>query len=112
MGGIKNRKGEMITEVGFIEVRTGSEAEFEAAVKVAAATVLTRAQGFHGFQLHRGVERRSVYTFTLLWDTLEDHTIGFRESSLFAEWRAIIGPYFANPPTVEHWTPLWELPHA
>jgi heme-degrading monooxygenase HmoA len=102
----------MIREIGFVEVLAGREAEFEAAVKVAASTVLTRSHGFQGFQLDRGIERPSVYTFTLLWDTLEDHTIGFRESSLFAEWRAIIGPFFVNPPTVEHWTPLWELPRS
>jgi hypothetical protein len=37
------------------------------------------------------------------WDTLEDHTVGFRESDLFVQWRALIGPFFANPPQVEHW---------
>ncbi|MDP1720913.1 MAG: antibiotic biosynthesis monooxygenase [Candidatus Nanopelagicaceae bacterium] len=102
----------MIREIGFVEVLEGREAEFEAAVKVAASTVLPRSHGFQGFQLHRGIERSGVYTFTLLWDSLEDHTIGFRESSLFAEWRAIIGPFFAHPPVVEHWTPLWELPRS
>jgi len=40
------------------------------------------------------------------WNTLEDHTQGFRESPAFAEWRAIIGPFFAQPPQVEHFTLL------
>ncbi len=102
----------MIREIGFVEVIEGHESEFEAAIKVAASTVLRRARGFQGFQLHRGIERSNVYTFTLLWETLEDHTIGFRESSLFAEWRGILGPFFANPPLIEHWTPLWEFPHS
>jgi len=34
---------------------------------------------------------------------VEDHTVGFRESELFVQWRALIGPFFANPPEVEHW---------
>ncbi len=102
----------MIREIGFVEVIAGREPEFEAAIKVAASTVLPKAKGFIDFQLHRGTERSNIYTFTLHWQTLEDHTIGFRGSSLFDEWRAIIGPFFVNPPTVEHWTPLWELPRS
>jgi hypothetical protein len=38
----------------------------------------------------------------IFWDTLEDHTVGFRQSPLFVEWRAIVGPFFAVPPVVEH----------
>jgi len=44
----------------------------------------------------------------IFWDTLEDHTVGFRGSSLFTEWRAIVGPFFAAPPHVEH----FELTYA
>ena len=42
--------------------------------------------------------------FEIQWETLADHTVGFRESELFPKWRAIIGPYFASPPQVEHWS--------
>jgi hypothetical protein len=38
----------------------------------------------------------------IFWATLEDHTVGFRESPAFANWRAIVGPFFAAPPVVEH----------
>jgi hypothetical protein len=38
-----------------------------------------------------------------VWDTLEDHMVGFRESPAFAEWRALLGPHFAGPPAVEHY---------
>jgi heme-degrading monooxygenase HmoA len=41
---------------------------------------------------------------TIFWDTLEDHTEGFRGGPLFAQWRAIVGPFFAQPPVVEHFT--------
>jgi hypothetical protein len=53
--------------------------------------------------LHKGIERSNTYTFHINWETLEDHTIGFRESDLFVKWREFIGEYFAKPPTVEHW---------
>ncbi|NBU85691.1 MAG: antibiotic biosynthesis monooxygenase, partial [Actinobacteria bacterium] len=62
-----------------------------------------QANGFNGINVHRGVERPNVYLLTLQWDTLEAHTVGFRESDLFVQWRALIGPFFANPPVVEHW---------
>jgi hypothetical protein len=38
----------------------------------------------------------------IFWDTLEDHTVAFRQGPLFAQWRAIVGPFFARPPLVEH----------
>ena len=38
----------------------------------------------------------------IVWDTLEDHTVGFRQSDAFTQWRTIVGPFFAGPPTVEH----------
>ena len=49
------------------------------------------------------VERPDVYVFTIGWETLEDHTQGFRDSALFEQWRALIGPHFAQPPVVEHY---------
>jgi hypothetical protein len=36
------------------------------------------------------------------WASLEDHTVGFREGPLFPQWRAIVGPFFSQPPAVEH----------
>ena len=48
------------------------------------------------------VERPDVFCFTIAWETLEDHTVGFRESDLFVQWRELIGPHFASAPLVEH----------
>ena len=92
----------MIIEHGTINVLAGQEAAFEAAY-VEAAQVIARSPGFHFVRLSRGVERPSTYLLLVGWDTLEDHTIGFRESDLFGEWRGWIGPYFAGPPEVEHY---------
>ena len=36
----------------------------------------------------------------------EDHTVGFRQGPLFPQWRAIVGPFFAQPPVVESTPPL------
>ena len=95
----------MILEAATIEVVPGRELEFLAALEQ-AKLVLAQAAGFRGIQVHRGIERPSAFLLAITWETLEDHTVGFRGGELFAQWRAIIGPFFAEPPDVEHWTPL------
>ena len=93
----------MILEIAFVEVLPENHLTFEAAVAKAVREVLPQAKGFIDFQLHKGIEQSNTYTFHINWETLEDHTIGFRESDLFVKWRETIGEYFAKPPTVEHW---------
>jgi len=94
----------VIVEVAQIEVNMGQEAEFETALE-SAKLVLANATGFLGITVHRGIELPSHYLLVLNWETLEDHTVGFRESDLFTQWRSLIGPFFANPPQVLHWQP-------
>jgi heme-degrading monooxygenase HmoA len=92
-----------VFELAMVEVLDGHHDEFEDELLRAAATVLPRAGGFIEFTGHGwGVERPSIYVFTIRWETLADHVEGFRNSDLFGEWRAIIGPHFASPPLVEH----------
>jgi len=93
----------MIKEFAQVEVLPGKDGEFVAAVNLAVAKVLSTARGFIAFEIYKSVERENVYMFEIQWATLVDHTIGFRESDLFPKWRAIIGPFFASPPQVEHW---------
>ncbi len=94
----------MIKEFAQVEVLPGKDGEFVAAVNLAVAKVLSTARGFIAFEIYKSVERENVYMFEIQWATLVDHTIGFRESDLFPKWRAIIGPFFASPPQVEHWS--------
>lgn len=91
----------MITEIAQIDVKPGSEKDFEAAVAKARPLFL-RAKGGKGFELHRSVEKPSRYRLVAKWETLENHTVDFRGSADFAEWRALAGPFFASPPDVEH----------
>ena len=95
----------MVLEHADIRILPGSRAAFEAVIHHAVKTVLSKSPGFRSYQVHAGIEAPERYLLTIEWDTLEDHTVGFRESALFAEWRALVGPFFAAPPTVEHFTP-------
>lgn len=91
----------MIVEHALIHVTPGREDEFAAQFPRARA-VIEQAEGFRWAELHRFVERPSVFLLLVGWDTLEAHLEGFREGPLFAQWRAVIGPFFAEPPVVEH----------
>jgi heme-degrading monooxygenase HmoA len=91
----------MVTEIAQIEIKPGSEQDFEAAV-MRARTVFGRSKGFQGFELHRSIEKPQRYRLLVKWETLENHTVDFRGSENFAEWRGLVGQYFASPPEVEH----------
>jgi heme-degrading monooxygenase HmoA len=94
----------MILEIADIRIHPGQQAAFEAAIQHGLDTVASRAKGFQGAKVNRGIESPERFILQIFWDTLEDHTVGFRQGPLFAEWRAIVGPFFASPPNVEHFT--------
>lgn len=93
----------MIWEIAQIEVKPGFEAEFEAAA-AKAVPLFQRAKGCKGMQLQRSHEHTSRYRLVVDWETLEDHIVTFRGSEDFQAWRALVGPFFASPPEVEHTT--------
>ena len=92
----------MVLELADIRIQPGRNAEFEAAIRRGVETVIARAEGFRTWSVRRGVESPDRYVLMIEWDTLEDHTQKFRGGPLFPEWRAIVGPFFAAPPAVEH----------
>ena len=92
----------MIIEVAHIKVLPGHEVKFETAV-AKAVEVFSQAKGCVGLHLQRCIESPLEYEAIIRWDTLEDHTVGFRESDLFQQWRALVGPHFDGPPEVKHY---------
>jgi heme-degrading monooxygenase HmoA len=91
----------MVTEIALIDVKPGLEAEFEAGVATAAA-LFQCAKGCRAMELQRSVEKPSRYRLFVQWETLEDHTVAFRGSEDFQEWRRLVGHCFERPPEVEH----------
>lgn len=92
----------MILELADIRIAPGRQAEFDEAIQRGLTTVIARARGMRGWKVNRGIESPERYVLQIFWDTLEHHTVHFRGGPLFAEWRAIVGPFFAAPPVVEH----------
>ena len=71
-----------------------------------ALPVIRAARGCLSAEVTRCVEEPNLYLLLVEWETIEDHTIGFRESPAFAEWRSHVGPFFAAPPLVQHFESL------
>ena len=92
----------MILELVDIRIQPGQQAAFDEAIQRAISTVASKAKGFQGFKVNKGIENPERYILQIFWDTLENHTVDFRGSPAFIEWRAIVGPFFAAPPVVEH----------
>ena len=96
----------MILEVADIRITPGRQAEFETAIALGASTVIAHAEGYLSHQVQKCVETPERYLLLVQWQTLEHHTVTFRGGPLFPQWRAIVGPFFAQPPVVEHFALL------
>jgi len=94
----------MILEVADFRIGPGQQAAFEEAIQRGVTTVISQAKGYRGWKVNHSVESPERYLLMIFWDTLEDHMVGFRQGPLFPRWRAIVGPFFAQPPQVEHFT--------
>lgn len=91
----------MVTEIARLTVVTGQEAELERAFGEFKAT-LAKAPGFHGAELHRGVEKPSEYWLFVSWESVEAHTVDFKASGGFARWDELVGPHLALAPDAVH----------
>lgn len=91
----------MILEIAQIDVKPGLEAAFEGGVGK-AAPIFKRAKGCRSMALQRSIEQPSRYRLFVEWQTLENHTVDFRGSADFQEWRKLVAHCFAAAPVVEH----------
>jgi heme-degrading monooxygenase HmoA len=94
----------MILEHCDIQIDPSKQSAFEEAIVRGVETVISKAKGFQGYKVNHSLETPSRYLLLIYWDTLENHTVDFRGSDAFADWRAIVGPFFMKPPVVEHMT--------
>lgn len=92
----------MITEVAILDVRTEQTEAFETAFAQAQAIISTMS-GYISHELNRCIENRSRYILLVRWQTLQAHTEGFRGSSEYQQWKALLHRYYEPFPTVEHY---------
>ena len=98
----------MILEQAVLDVKPGREREFEAAF-AKAERFLSTSPGYVSHELKRCIEKTSRYLLLVRWRTLEDHTVGFRQSAPYQEWKKLLHHFYDPFPTVEHYQPV-ELP--
>ncbi|SHM68758.1 antibiotic biosynthesis monooxygenase family protein [Gracilibacillus kekensis] len=91
----------MITEAVMLQVKQGMEKEYEQAFNK-ASTIIVSMNGYISHELQRCLEVKGKYLLIVRWQTLEDHTIGFRQSKEYQEWKKILHHYYDPFPTVEH----------
>ena len=92
----------MVLEVAILDVIPGQESDFEQAFDEAQKFISVQ-QGYVEHELKRCIERRSRYILLVGWTTLEDHTVGFRGSAEYQEWKSLLHHFYDPFPTVEHY---------
>lgn len=95
----------MILEVAILDVKPGQTEAFEAAFREASTLIMTQ-RGCTGYNLQRCLENPSRYVLLVNWKTLEDHTVGFRQSADYQEWKRLLHHFYDPFPTVEHYEPI------
>ena len=91
----------MVLEVALIDVT--DPAAFIAAYR-SVHPVLAGTDGCHSVRMTSGIESPNRFVLIVEWESVEAHEVNFRQTERFAEWRAAIGPHFAQPPVVEHFS--------
>ena len=92
----------MILEVAKLDVKVGQEDAFEAAF-AEAKHIIASMPGFVSLELQRCVETANRYLLLVRWQSLKHHTVGFRSSSEYQRWKALLHHFYDPFPTVEHY---------
>ena len=93
----------MILEIAQLQIEPGETAGFEAAFSK-AGHIISAMNGYLGHELQRCMENDHHYMLLVRWQTLEDHTVGFRQSVQYQEWRKLLHHFYDPFPTVLHYT--------
>ena len=93
----------MVLEVAMLIVKSGLEQAFETAFRQ-ASLLIASMPGYISHELHQCLEVPGKYLLLVRWNTLEDHTIGFRESSVYQKWKQLLHHFYDPFPVVEHFT--------
>ncbi len=95
----------MILEVAILNIRPGQRQAFEAAFKQ-AAPIIASIPGYLSHELQHCIEVPDRYLLLVRWQTLEDHTVGFRGSPQYQDWKRLLHHFYDPFPVVEHYQAL------
>ena len=92
----------MILEVAILYVRTNFENQFEKDFLI-AGKYISSVNGYKGHTLKKCIEQQNKYILLVDWETIENHSIGFRTSEAYIKWKELLHHYYEPFPTVEHY---------
>jgi heme-degrading monooxygenase HmoA len=92
----------MILEVAILNVVPGKESAFEDTLKI-ARPLIAATPGFESIKIHPCIETPNRYLLMVTWRSIEDHTVGFRQSDRYPEWRKLLHHFYDPPPVVQHY---------
>jgi len=93
-----------VHELAYFPIQAGHEEDFEQSM-LRAREVVAASPGFVSIEWWRGVERPSVYALHIVWESVEAHVAGFRESPAFEEWKSLTRRYLDGEVSMEHFAP-------
>lgn len=96
----------MVLEVAILDVIPNQEKQFEAAFDK-AQNIIANMPGYVSHQLQKCIEKESRYILLVNWETLENHTVGFRQSEQYGKWRALLHHFYDPFPEVEHYKSIY-----
>ena len=99
----------MILEAAILDVIPGKEKEFEEAF-VKASPIIASTKGYISHQLQQCIEASNRYLLLVQWETLEAHTVGFRDSPKYQEWKRLLHHFYDPFPTVQHYELTFQNP--
>jgi len=91
----------MILEAVMLQVKEGMETEYEDAFRN-ASKIISSMNGYISHELQRCIEVKGKYILLVQWERLEDHTVGFRQSNEYQEWKRQLHHFYDPFPIVEH----------
>ncbi len=101
----------MILEVAILDVKRGMEPEFEAAFGE-AQRIISSMPGYVSHELQHCMEKTNRYILLVNWETLESHTVGFRGSPQYQEWRSLLHHFYEPFPEVQHYVSVFNSANA
>jgi heme-degrading monooxygenase HmoA len=99
----------VITEHALLRVVPGREDEFVEAME-RAKSLIASSPGFVSLRVARGIEQPGCFLLLVEWETLEDHTEGFRGSGAYEQWRTALHHFYDPFPVVEHFETVVTAP--
>ncbi len=92
----------MILEVAILNIITSKSDSFVAEFRK-AEKIISSMKGYISHELQHCLGNEFQYILLVKWERLEDHSIGFRQSEQYQEWKQLLHHFYEPFPVVNHY---------